>query len=152
MKRTYCHLPYRVPFSETDAMAIVHHSNHAKYFERGRVEYLRLVDLEYTKIMEMGLHFPLTSLHVDFRRPLRFDDLILVETSILNLTKVRLNFEYRIFKLEKWTDPKITTTPMDLVPLVLGETHHCAINAEGRPTEMGNVLYERLSALYKGES
>lgn len=43
---TSSHAPYfvyprRVAYHETDAMGVVHHANHVKYFEEARVEWLR---------------------------------------------------------------------------------------------------------------
>ena len=61
---------YRIPFSETDAMGIVHHSNYARYFERGRIELLRELDLPYARLMEGGCHFPVLEMHTIFRKPM----------------------------------------------------------------------------------
>src|SRR5690606_33060776 len=131
MKR-HCWLTYRVPFSETDAMAIVHHSNHPRYMERGRVELLRLTGLTYTEIVKKGLNFPLTELKVSYKKPLVFDDVILVETTLTEITKTRLSFAYRIFPGAELTPSKISDRPFEGVPAVLGETFHCCVNEKGR--------------------
>src|ERR1700733_3764095 len=104
---TFCRLYYRVPFSEIDAMNIVHHSNHARYLERGRIEFLRLVDLDYVGIMKRGMHYPLTEMQLEFKKPLYFDNVLLVETSVSLLTRVRLNFAYKIYTVPELQLPTL---------------------------------------------
>jgi acyl-CoA thioester hydrolase len=145
--KTYCRLFYRIPFSETDAMGIVHHSNHARYMERGRVEFLRLIGLDYSEIVREGFHFPLTELKVTFKKPLSFDELIMIETSVTGLTKVRLNFDYKIFSVKELALPALANAPMEGSAKVWGQTNHCCINQQGRPVEMNPRIYTALSGL-----
>jgi acyl-CoA thioester hydrolase len=145
--RKFCRLTYRVPFSETDAMGIVHHSNHPRYMERGRVEFLRLLDLPYTEIMKQGLHFPLTDLKVSYKKPLAFDEVILIETAVSKITKLRMSFEYRIFTGCDPLPSEISAEPFPGIPAVLGETLHCCVNEKGRPVEMSKFIFDKLSAL-----
>jgi acyl-CoA thioester hydrolase len=146
MKR-FCQLPYRIPFSETDAMGIVHHSNHARYFERGRVELLRLVDQSYSEIVKKGFHFPLTELKVVFKKPLYFDDVITIETNISELTKTRMNFQYKIYKGIDLEKSRMHENTIESAVLVTGETFHCCINEKGRPVEMPDELFSVFQAL-----
>ena len=145
--KTFCRLYYRIPFSETDAMGIVHHSNHARYLERGRVEFLRLVGLDYSGIMKSGFHFPLTEMNVAFKQPLVFDEIIVIEASIASLTKVRLNFEYKIYRADALALPEVSREPLVGKPKVIGQTNHCCVNNAGRPVEMDEKLYAALMAL-----
>ncbi|MCO5141842.1 MAG: acyl-CoA thioesterase [Oligoflexia bacterium] len=147
-----CHLYYRVPFSETDAMGIVHHSNHAKYFERGRVEFLRLMNFPYSKIVEKGFHFPVTALNVQFKKPIYFDDCLLIETKISKLTNIRLNFSYSLYRTENLNDSSLTNNLSSYQALVLGETQHCCVNTEGRPVEMSSELFEIVNQYWESES
>lgn len=144
----YCRLFYRVPFSETDAMGIVHHSNHARYLERGRVEYLRLVGMEYTDVVKMGFHFPLTEMRMEFKKPLVFNEIIVVETRLTKLSKVRLTFSYRIHRATELEHSSLASEPFSAEkPSLLGETLHCCVNLEGRPEEMPAGLFGRLGPL-----
>ena len=124
---------YRIPFSEVDAMGIVHHSNHARYFERARVDYLRLIDLNYLELTKRGMHYPLTDMSCSFKRPLKFDDIIVVESKIVQLSRTRLSYSYRILGAEKLEEGKLTTTPVEGETLVIGRTDHCCVNDGGRP-------------------
>ncbi len=144
----YSLLHYRIPFSEVDAMSIVHHSNHARYFERGRVDHLRLIEMPYTEIMKQGMHFPLTSMTVNFKRPLYFDSIIVVETKISMLTKVRLNYSYRILTGEPEGKDRLVSEALPGNALVTGSTEHCCVNDAGRPMEMAPNLFAILQKYY----
>lgn len=143
----YCRIYYRVPFSETDAMGIVHHSNHARYLERGRVEFLRLVGFDYTGVMKQGVHFPLTELKVQFKRPLVFDERIVIETRVSHADQVRLNFSYRILPADRLGEPELAHEPLEGKPKVFGETFHCAVNNDGRPVPMPENIFEKIKLL-----
>jgi acyl-CoA thioester hydrolase len=145
--KQYCRLTYRIPFSETDAMGIVHHSNHPRYFERGRVELLRLVNLGYTEIVKQGFHFPLTDMKISYKKPLQFDEVILIETEISECTRMRVNFLYRIFTGVELAAPEMSTEPFPGKPAVIAETFHCCVNEKGRPVEMSEAMKDKFSAL-----
>ena len=147
---TYARLYYRVPFSETDAMGIVHHANHPLYLERGRVDFLRLAGMPYTAVMKEGFHFPVTEMKLCYKRPLKFDDIVIVETSITELTKVRLNFAYRLFVGTQEHPSQLHNEAIEGTPSVVGETFHCAVNDAGRPVPMSANILEKLIQL-KGQ-
>jgi acyl-CoA thioester hydrolase len=65
-----------VPFYETDAMGVVHHSNYVRYLEIARITWLDEHDQSYAKYIEMGRHFATTRVEVDYKRAVRFDDTI----------------------------------------------------------------------------
>lgn len=148
--RTFCRLYYRVPFSETDAMGIVHHSNHARYLERGRVEFLRLIGSNYAEVVKLGFHFPLTEMRTEFKRPLVFDDVLLIETEIGALTRTRMNFSYKIFTVPELALPSVVNEPFSDRAKVVGETFHCCTNLQNRPVEMSPELFATLGAVYGG--
>ncbi|MFM7146251.1 MAG: acyl-CoA thioesterase, partial [Actinomycetales bacterium] len=72
----------RVRFAETDAMGVVHHGRYLPYLESARVEYLRHVGHPYTQVRESGIDFSVIEVHLRYRAPLRFDDLVDVHVGI----------------------------------------------------------------------
>ncbi len=150
---SYCRLYYRVPFSETDAMAIVHHSNHARYLERGRIEYLRLVGLDYAALMKRGMQYPVLEVRTTFKKPITFDEVILIETAIAETTRTRLSFAYKIFSAKEMLAPSITTEPYaGVAPSALGESFHCCVNEKGRPIEAAPDVVAKLFELHGGKA
>ena len=88
----------RVRFGETDLMGIVHHGTYISYFEVGRVEYMRRRGLDYHSWTELGIHLPVVEAYVRYRRTARFDELLCIETSLTELTRVKVRFDYRLLR------------------------------------------------------
>ena len=53
----------QVRFAETDAMGVAHHANYFRWFEVGRVAYLREAGISLYELMEENIVFPIT--HVE---------------------------------------------------------------------------------------
>jgi acyl-CoA thioester hydrolase len=66
----------RVRFCETDAMGVVHHASYLAYLEEARVEYLRAIGRPYDRLRAEGVEFPVVEVALQYRRPLRFDDVV----------------------------------------------------------------------------
>jgi acyl-CoA thioester hydrolase len=88
----------RVRFCETDLMGIVHHGSYLVYFEVGRVEWLRRRGVTYADWASRGVHLPVVELNVSYRTPLRFDEVFVLETSLVELRSVSMKFAYRILR------------------------------------------------------
>ena len=98
----------RVRFCETDLMGIVHHSNYLAYFEAGRVEWLRRRGVAYADWAARGVHLPVVEASVRYRAPARFDDVIAVETRLVELRAASLRFEYRMERIpESPAEPEL---------------------------------------------
>ena len=81
---------YKVNFYDTDAMKVVHHSNYIRWFEIGRVEYLRHYGLTLDDIMDDGYVFPITKIDAKYLSPGYFDDVLVIETTATALTKAQM--------------------------------------------------------------
>lgn len=89
-------ISFRVRYSETDQMGVVYHGNYAQYFEMGRVEWLRQWGTSYKEMEDSGIMLPVISLHVDFKKPALYDDLITVRTILKKIPSVRIEFDFEI--------------------------------------------------------
>lgn len=87
----------RVRFCETDLMGIVHHAEYVRYFEVGRVDWLREAGVLYGDWEKRGIHLPVIDAELQYKRPARFDDVLTLETRVLERTRVTVRFGYRIF-------------------------------------------------------
>jgi acyl-CoA thioester hydrolase len=72
----------RVYYEDTDFSGIVYHANYLKFFERGRTEFLRLLDIHHTELgrLDPPLAFAVIDIHIRFKSPARIDDLLQVHT------------------------------------------------------------------------
>jgi acyl-CoA thioester hydrolase len=87
----------RVRFGETDLMGIVHHGSYVGYLEAGRVEYLRRRGFPYQQMIDRGYHMPVVEMNLRYKKPARFDDLLLIETRLGAITRVTVRFDYRVY-------------------------------------------------------
>lgn len=87
---------HRVKFFDTDVMGVAHHSNYIRWFETGRVEFLRALNLSLNEMMNDGIVFPIIEVNAKFHSPARFDDVLEIETTALELTRAKMKFSYAI--------------------------------------------------------
>jgi acyl-CoA thioester hydrolase len=112
----------RVRFAETDAMGIVHHANYLLYMEEARVEYLRAIGRPYTEMRTDGTDHAVLECFVQYRAPLRFDDLVDVHLVLAATTRATFQIAYLL--------------TVDGTPRATAVTAHGAINQQGRPVRL----------------
>ena len=102
----------RVRYSETDQMGVVYHGSYVPYFEIGRVEWLRNKGISYKSLEESGIALPIVSMHLNYKKPARYDDLLTVKTKFKSYTSVKIEFD-----CELWSEKKelLTTAHFILV-------------------------------------
>ena len=91
----------RVRYAETDQMGYMYYGNYAQYFEVGRVETMRKLDMSYKQIEDKGIIMPVRDLQVQYFKPALYDDELTIETSIPKLPAAKILFEYRIENAEE---------------------------------------------------
>jgi acyl-CoA thioester hydrolase len=84
----------RVYWEDTDAGGIVYHASHVRFFERGRTEYLRALDLSQSDLQsERGLVFAVRRMEIDYLRAAKLDDLLDVTTRTREVGGARVTME-----------------------------------------------------------
>jgi acyl-CoA thioester hydrolase len=97
-------LVLRVRFCETDQMGVVHHAAYLPYFEAARVEYLRRRGTDYTQWVRRGTHLAVAESLVRYKKPLRFDDRFVIETTLAELGRASAKFIYRVVREDAAND------------------------------------------------
>jgi len=88
---------FRVSYSDTDKMGVMHHSNYAKYFETARWELFRQIGIPYNIVEEKGYMLPVFTMNSKFIAPACYDERLRIKT-ILNESKgVRISFLYKLY-------------------------------------------------------
>lgn len=72
----YKYYERKINYYETDKMAVVHHSNYARYLEECRVDMMRYYDLPLEMFEEMGYVIPVLELHGEFKESVKFGETI----------------------------------------------------------------------------
>jgi acyl-CoA thioester hydrolase len=88
----------RVHYALTDQMGFVYHGHYAQFYEIARAEAIRGLGITYLDIEAMGVMMPVVSLQCKFLRPARYDDVLLIKTTLRELPAgSRVSFQHEIF-------------------------------------------------------
>ena len=87
-----------VRFCETDLMGIVHHANYLVYCEAGRVDWLHRRGIRYESWALRGIHLPVVETRLRYRKAARFDEALTIETTCAAVTRITVNFVYRVLR------------------------------------------------------
>jgi acyl-CoA thioester hydrolase len=107
MKELICRTETPVRFSEVDSMGVVWHGNYIKYFEDGRESFGIQYGIGYVDFFRMGILIPLVKIGCDYKRPLKYGDIAIIETRFVNCEAAKLQYTYNIF--QKSTDEVVAT-------------------------------------------
>lgn len=77
-------------------MAIAHHANYVVWFEIGRTDLCREAGFPYRQIEERGLILVVTEIVCRYRAPYRYDDEVVIRTSVADLASRRMRFAYEL--------------------------------------------------------
>ena len=124
-----------VRFYETDMMGIAHHSNHFRWFEMARIEFLRHIGVTLGAMMKEDIVFPIMNVSCDYKEPARFDDIINIETYLVKMTRAQMVFRYRMRRAS------------DGVLVATGETKNAFMSqSTGKIVRLDDIFYKPLVA------
>lgn len=99
MSPTLFRWPIRVYYEDTDTAGIVYYANYLKFFERARTEWLRALGFGQQAFgQDHGLQFVVAQASVDYRRPARLDDELVIDAAVVQLGRASLTFEQRAWR------------------------------------------------------
>ncbi len=127
----------KVRFVETDMMGVVHHSNYFRWFEMARVEYLRQIGILLNDMMDDNIVFPITDVDCKYRASAKFDDYILIEAVLAEVSKVKMVFTYRVLREE------------DNMLLATGRTQNAFTDKQGKVIRLPDKYFEKLNYPFK---
>lgn len=86
-----------VKFSDVDMLGVVWHGNYIRYFEDGREAFGRQYGLGYMDVYNAGFIVPIVNVNCDYKRFLRYEDKVIIETIYTPAESAKINFNYRLF-------------------------------------------------------
>jgi acyl-CoA thioester hydrolase len=121
----------RVYYEDTDCGNVVYYANYLRFMERSRTELLRERGIDLRDYQKRGILFVVAEAHVFYRAPARYNDLLDVDSTIVDLsaasmlirTHIRIAGEERV--------------------LVLGEVRIACINTAGKPLRIPEEVRSR---------
>jgi len=122
----------RVLYGDTDSGGVVYYANYLRYFEAGRTEFMRDLVSSYKELEDMGYILPVVECYARYKASAFYDDLLIIETSLVEVKKVSCRFHYRI-----------TREGEDKL-LLTGYTVNAVTNRDGKLTKLPADFVERL--------
>jgi acyl-CoA thioester hydrolase len=128
-------LPVRVYYEDTDFTGVVYHGNYARYFERGRSDFLRLAGIGHAELLDRPdpAAFTIVRLTIDFKRGARIDDALHVRTTYDRVRGPRLFIRQRITRGDEL--------------IALADVEAACIDLAGRPRKPPSGLVDLLRPL-----
>lgn len=119
-------------------MGVVHHSHYLVWFEIGRTELMRDAGCSYAEIEQEGILMPVIEARCRYLSPARYDEQIVVETCLEEVTRVTARFTYRVGR------------PKDGALLATGSTRHAAVDRRGVPRRLPERLVSAFTVAQGG--
>lgn len=89
-------LPVRVYIEDTDAGGIVYYVNYLKFMERARTEWLRALGFQHYTLLGEDFLFVVRRAEIDYVRPARIDDELVVGAAVERLGRASLKFRQQV--------------------------------------------------------
>ena len=96
-------LPVRVYYEDTDFTGVVYHAGYLRFFERGRSEFLRLAGVGHAALLDQDapMAFVVARTEIDFVKPARIDDSLVVSTTYETIKGPRIFIEQAVRRGEE---------------------------------------------------
>ncbi|MBC8947854.1 MULTISPECIES: tol-pal system-associated acyl-CoA thioesterase [Xenorhabdus] len=88
--------PIRVYYEDTDASGVVYHARYLGFYERARTEMLRERGFHQQSMLDEQVGFVVSRMTIDYRKPAKLDDQLVVESEVTNIRGASLTFIQRI--------------------------------------------------------
>jgi acyl-CoA thioester hydrolase len=122
---------FRVRYAETDAMRVAHHAAYLVWFEAGRVEALRALGFNFGEVEESGYGQAVREVRIQYRRPVRFDQRLVLRIAVVSASGPRMIFGYRLFDVLEWEADRESAPPV-----AVGMTEMVWVTPAGKPTRL----------------
>ena len=124
---------FRVRYAETDKMGVVYYANYFVWMEVGRTDYCKTVGFSYRDMESDDANMAVADASCRYVAPARYDDEILVRTSIKRLSRRLVAFAYSIFNG--------ATGQL----LAEGRTIHITVGKDGKTCSIPDRYYDLLT-------
>ena len=108
-------IEFRVRYAETDQMGVVYHANYLVWCEMGRTDFIRTLGMSYAAMERMGISLAVSELSARYHAAARYDDMIRVRTSLVEIRSRMIMFDYLVSNAE--SGARLLTARTTLVSL-----------------------------------
>lgn len=124
-------LNFQVRDYECDQEGIVNNAIYQNYLEHTRHEFFKTRGVDFSELVQKGIHLVVVRVELDYKYPLRSGDQFLVGLNIFRESKLKFTFLQDIYRL---SDKKL---------ILKGKVVGVALNQDGRPCileELGKII------------
>jgi acyl-CoA thioester hydrolase len=114
--------PIRVYYEDTDMAGIVYHANYLRYIERARSDWVRQLGNDQNAMKDQGIVWVVRRIEADYIATAKFEDELEVETTVADLSNVRLTMDQVVRK--------------DGQPIFRARVTAVCMNAAGKPVRL----------------
>jgi len=79
-------------------MGVAHHAAYIPWLELGRTELLRTTGVTYAQLESTGVFLVVTRLEISYKAPARYDDVIVICTTVSGGSRARIDHEYEVWR------------------------------------------------------
>lgn len=94
-------MPLRIYIEDTDAGGIVYYVNYLKFMERARTEFLRTLGYDKPAILDEGKLLVVHSASVNYRKPARLDDALMVTAVPAKVARTYVEFYQQVLRADE---------------------------------------------------
>ncbi len=87
-------------YAETDQMGVVYHTNYLIWCEIGRTDFIRARGMSYAEMERAGVGLAVSEVTARFHAAARYDELVRVRTTLVELRSRGITFDYLITNVE----------------------------------------------------
>ena len=120
-------------YHDTDCGNVVYYANYLKYFEEPRTIYMQEKGYSIVELMQREKYFVVARQEVEYKYPVRYGDVITVDTKVLEISDIKIVFENTITN----QNGRLCTK---------GKTTLVCVNKMGVPTTMGVDVKQAMTA------
>jgi len=126
--------PVRVYYEDTDLSGLVYHASYLRFMERGRSEFLRSSGAGHKGLLEAAepLAWAVYRMEIDFKRPARIEDALLVTTQVKDVSAGRVKLAQTVLRGD--------------AILVNAACEVCIIGLDGRPRRVPEAIRGKLGS------
>jgi acyl-CoA thioester hydrolase len=121
----------RVTYSECTVGNHVYYGRYLDILEEARAEMFRAAGVSFQAMQDQGVIFPVVECRLLYKAPARYDDVLTIEVWLVEVSRLRMEFGYRIFR----TDGTL---------VLQGSTQHVATGLDEKPKRMVPELFAKL--------
>lgn len=129
----------KIYYKDIDQMGIVYYSRYFEFFESARTELLSSIGIAVKDIEKNDIFLPVVKATCDYRKSAKFEDELIIISSISEIPTARLNIDYEVLAHDKSV-------------IANGSTMHGFIDKSGKPKRPPVFLVEKIKTLINNQN